>query len=118
MLICVRLFVFVCSVLFVVWHCRSQYKGRFNFWRLGHGHLEMNGISQWHDFPASHHFAGPHDSIGKHPGIEIGKRSLRKLDCTITIIATSGAESTCQPRRLTKIIAGHGLAMVISRNTV
>ena len=74
MLICVRLFVFVCSVLFVVWHYRSQYKGRFNFWRLGHGHLEMNGISQWHDFPASHHFAGPHDSIGKHPGIEIDRQ--------------------------------------------
>ena len=30
-----------------------------------------HGIHQWHNFPASHHFAGPHDNAGKVPRIKM-----------------------------------------------
>ena len=44
-----------------------QYKGRFDLFDLSRAHLKVPGIEQWHDFPATSHFAGPHDGIGKTP---------------------------------------------------
>lgn len=49
--------------------CRAQYKGRRNFFELSRCHLRHPGVAMWHDFPASHHYSGPHDNAGKTPRI-------------------------------------------------
>jgi hypothetical protein len=59
----------MCNVHFLF--DRHQYKGRFNWWEMATCHLRIPGIVQWHDFPASHHFPGPHDSAGKVPRAEM-----------------------------------------------
>ena len=53
--------------------CRSQYKGRKNFMALGRSHLKDHGVLQLHDFPASHHYGGPHDNAGKVPRIRMSQ---------------------------------------------
>jgi hypothetical protein len=50
---------------------RTQYKGRKNFWAIASSHLKSHGLSQEHDFPASHHYSGPHDNAGKTPRIKM-----------------------------------------------
>jgi hypothetical protein len=52
--------------------CRAQYKGRKNFWEIGMFHTKTE-LEQWHDFPASHHYSGPHDNAGKAPRIKMAK---------------------------------------------
>jgi hypothetical protein len=40
---------------------------------LGRSHLKDHGVLQLHDFPASHHYGGPHDNAGKVPRIRMSQ---------------------------------------------
>ena len=48
--------------------CTSQYKGRKNFNQIARFHVDsVDGVKIIHDFPAPHHYGGPHDNAGKWP---------------------------------------------------
>jgi hypothetical protein len=40
---------------------------------LGRSHTKTHGVVQRHDFPASHHYGGPHDNAGKVPRIRMAQ---------------------------------------------
>ena len=113
--------------------CGYQYKGRQNFANLARFHEDhCKGVRQWHDFPASHHYSGPHDNAGKQPRIKMrrdeasGKSRCapsvllhlcydeycfcNSTGCMTTTCAMSIAPSTCKHRRRPAARQAHGAA--------
>ena len=85
-------FTWVYDSFFADLACRSQYKGRKNFWEIGVAHITAD-LEQWHDFPASHHYAGPHDNAGKVP-----RSKMAQGWCVDVCARTRTSKSLCRVR--------------------
>jgi hypothetical protein len=56
----------------------TQYKCRQNLWQVARAHVDQEtGVVQLHDFAATSHFGGPHDSVGKEFKREYKKAVLK-----------------------------------------